>query len=94
MKTTITLDPDVHELVRDSMRRTRKSFRATVNQALRQALGQSRQVAEKPFSVQARRLGLRPGIDSGRLNQLADELEVEAFLETTRRLQGAEGSPR
>ncbi len=91
MRTTVTLDPDVEQLLRDTMRSTHKSFKATINQALRLSLVQSRQGAEEPFVVQARALGIRPGIDSGRLNQLADELEVEAFLQTTRRL-GERGS--
>ena len=90
MRTTITLDPDVEQLVRDTMQRTRKNFKTTINQALRQALGHSGQAAERPFRIRARGLGVRPGIDSGRLNQLADELEVEAFLVTTAGLQNTD----
>lgn len=86
MRTTVTLDPDVEQLLRDSMRSTHKSFKATINQALRLSLGRFRQGDEEPFAVRARALGIRPGIDSRRLNQLADELEVEAFLQTTGRL--------
>ena len=75
------------------MQRTVKSFKSTANQALRQTLRQSVQISEKPFTVRARTLGTRAGGDPGRLNQLADELEVEAFLEATRRLQNADHSP-
>jgi hypothetical protein len=35
--------------------------------------------AEAPFVVRARQMGLRVGLDAGRLNQLADELEAEGF---------------
>jgi len=36
----------------------------------------------RPFRVRARRLGLRPGIDPTKLNQLADELEDEEIRRT------------
>lgn len=39
MRTTITLDADVNELVQRSMRDTGRSFKAVINEALREALG-------------------------------------------------------
>ena len=33
-------------------------------------------------------MGLRAGIDPARLSDLADELEVEAFLDVSRSLKG------
>lgn len=38
-----------------------------------------------PFVVKARGLGLRAGIDPAGFNKLADDLEVDAFLEKHRR---------
>jgi hypothetical protein len=32
-------------------------------------------------------MGLKPGIDHSKINQLNDELEVEAYLEVTRKLE-------
>ena len=53
MRTTITIDPDVEQLTRDAMQRTRKSFKATLNQALRRALsGELKPIQEKPFKVE------------------------------------------
>ena len=87
MRTTVTLDPDVEQLLRDAMQRTRQSFKKTLNQAVRRGLAESAPCAdEPPFEVHARPLGLRPGIDPARLNQLDDELDVQAFLDVTRKL--------
>lgn len=47
-------------------------------------------VDQEPFRVEARPLGLRAGIDPARLNQLNDELEVDAFLRLTHQLQNGD----
>lgn len=86
MRTTVTIDADVEQLLRDRMQRTRKSFKVTLNQAVRRGLRGTEASEDTPFQVQARSLGVRAGIDPGRLNQLNDDLEVDAFLETTERL--------
>jgi hypothetical protein len=57
-----------------------------LNDAIRAGLrGSSTTVRRKRFSVKARPMGLRPGIDPTKLAELADELETEAVLESTRR---------
>jgi hypothetical protein len=86
MRTTLTLEPDVALRVRQEVRRRGKSMKAVVNDGLRAGLGRPGRRAELPaFKVIPRRLGLQPGVDPDRMNQLADELEVEAFLERNRR---------
>ena len=92
MRTTVTLDPDVEQMLRDSMRCTGKSFKATLNQALRKSLESSPRNVDKPFEINARPMGIRTGIDYGRLNQISDELEVEAFIETTRKIENSGAS--
>lgn len=78
MRTTVTLDPDVERLLKDTVRKSGKSFKEVLNRAVRMALTTPTTApTRKPFRVRARRLGLRPGIDAGALNRLADELEVE-----------------
>jgi hypothetical protein len=68
-------------MVRDAMHRSRRSFKETLNRAVRAGLGRTGDPVKRvSFVVKARPMGLRPGIDPDRLNQLADELEVEAFL--------------
>ena len=93
MRTTVTIDRDAEQLLRDAMQRTRRSFKATLNQAIRKGLaGEAAATPEAPYKVEAQALGLRAGIDSARLNQVSDELEMDAFLETSRRLQQQGGS--
>ena len=88
MRTTVTIDPDVHQLIQDAMQRSRRSFKETLNQALRRGLADMASPAdEAPFRVNARPLGLRAGIDPARLNQVNDDLEIDAFLAATQRLQ-------
>jgi hypothetical protein len=87
MRTTVTLDPDVERLLRDAVRQRRQSFKQVLNHAIREGLqprGDARK-ARKAFRVAARPMGLRTGIDPARLTEVGDELEVDAFLETTRR---------
>ena len=83
MRTTVTLDADVERMLRDTMHRTRRSFKETLNRALRAGLTARRQPAgkPKPFVLTARPMGLREGIDPTALNKLADELEVDAVRE-------------
>ena len=85
MRTTVTLDKDVERLVCQAMRRSRRSFKATLNAALRAGLGGKTAGAKRaPFIIKARPMGLRAGLDPAGLNKLADELEVDAFLAQTR----------
>ena len=86
MRTTVTLDADVEQLLRNAMQVRRQSFKETLNQAIRAGLagGEGYCVEDAPYVVIARRMGLRAGIDPGRLNQLADEMEAESFLELSR----------
>jgi Arc/MetJ-type ribon-helix-helix transcriptional regulator len=86
MRTTVTLDPDVERLLKDAVRHRRQSFKQVLNDAIREGLRIDRGVERRTaFRVAARPMGLRSGIDPARLTEVGDELEVEAFLETTRR---------
>ncbi len=88
MRTTVTVDPDVERLLRAAMQQSGQGFKATLNEAVRKGLADIvPQANEKPFVVNAKNMGLRPGIDPTKLQQLADEMEVEAHLEVTRKLE-------
>lgn len=94
MRTTVTLDPDVEQILRDAMRQTGQSFKVTLNEALRKGLADTVPVVdEEPFVVRPQPMGLKPGIDPTKLQDLADEMEVEAFIELTRRLDRASEKP-
>ena len=86
MRTTVSLDADVERLLKDAMHRSRRSFKETLNRAIRTALGGEAASTERlPFEVTARPLGLRGGIDPTSFNKLADNLEAEAFVDRQQR---------
>jgi hypothetical protein len=87
MRTTVTLDHDVQQLLRDAMRQSGQGFKVTLNQAVRNGLAGSGAGNEEPFVVTPKPMGLRPGIDPTQLQNLADESEVDAFLDTIHKLQ-------
>ncbi len=89
MRTTVTLDPDVEQRLRETALRTRRPFKRVLNDALRRALDTVEPVDAGRFEVKSRHMGLRAGLDPAGFNRLADDLEAEAFLENTRKLQEA-----
>jgi hypothetical protein len=86
MRTTVTLDPDVEQLLKATMHRRRKSFKQTLNEAIRRGLlPGTKSVTGESFKVKARPMGLRAGIDPTKLNQLADDMEIESYIKAVRR---------
>ena len=85
----MTLDPDVERLLKNDAHSRGHSFKVALNEAVRKAFRNKNEPVpkRKPFVVEASDMGLRPGIDSTRLGELADELEVDAFLEKAKRLR-------
>lgn len=82
MRTTITLDDDLAEALKERARRERKSFKAVINAVLRAGLTSgAKPPRQKRFKVKAARRGFQPGIDPLKLNQLLDELETERFMQ-------------
>ncbi|MBI3975840.1 MAG: DUF2191 domain-containing protein [Armatimonadetes bacterium] len=76
MRTTLTLDEDVADKLKAEVRRSGRSFKETVNALLRLALNVRRQIAPKdPFTIRARPLGLRPGLNYDKVNELVEQLE-------------------
>jgi hypothetical protein len=81
MRTTVTLDKDAEQLLRLAMHKRRKSFKETLNDAIRTGLGATPLPKNRPrFVLKARPMGLRPGIDPAGLNKLADELEADGIV--------------
>lgn len=63
IRTTVTLDEDVLERVRQESRSRGASFRDTLNELLRLALAtQTKTAARSTFRVKATPFGLRPGL--------------------------------
>jgi hypothetical protein len=82
MRTTLTIDDDLAQALRDLSRKRGASFKAVVNEVLRRGLttGEKPAASREPFRVSSAPRGFRAGIDPLKLNQLADELEVERFM--------------
>jgi hypothetical protein len=95
VRTTLTIDDDLAALLREEAARQGLPFRQMLNRTLRLGLRAGGAKAErKPFRTEPWPLGLRPGIDPTKLNQLADELEDEEILRKyadARRSAGARG---
>ena len=79
MRTALTLDADVERLLQREMRRTNRTMKAVVNDALRLGFGaQDKALPSSPrFKMEPHAFGFRPGVDRERLNQLVDEMEAE-----------------
>ena len=63
IRTTVTLDEDVHERLKEESRKRGAPFRQTLNDVLRTGLLASRQQPPgRRFVIKPRRMGVRPGI--------------------------------
>lgn len=79
MRTTLTIEPDVVETLKTRMQEQHLSLKYTINLALRTGLAAMGHQAPASFQVEPHALGLKPGIDPDKLNQLVDDLEAEEF---------------
>lgn len=84
MRTTLTLEPDVAQMVQEEAHRLRKPFKQVVNEAIRRGLAPGGRTVSGRFRVQPHKTALRAGIDPHAFNRLADELEEEAAIRTLR----------
>lgn len=78
VRTTLTLDDDVAQLIEEAVRRERRPMKQVVNDALRRALA-PHAARQQPYHVTPHESALRPGFDPVGFNRLADELEDEAI---------------
>src|SRR5262245_8011133 len=85
MRTTLTIDDDLAGLLRQRARELGLPFKDVVNRTLRSGLGE---LAKPPPRTAPKTIphafGFRPGVDLDKLNQLADELEAEAYAANQR----------
>lgn len=85
MRTTLTLSDDLGERLQALAAERRVSFKQIVNDALREGLIRlSGEAPAAPYVAPVFQSGLLPGLDPERMNQLVDELEIEAFLAAER----------
>ena len=83
MRTTLTIDDDLAEALKARARNSGKSFKSVVNETMRIGLmtGEKPSERRERFQVASARRGFLPGVDPLKLNQLLDELEIDAYLE-------------
>ena len=74
MRTTLTLDDDLAEALKERARRADQSFNQVVNDTLRRGLSPVLAEAESRYVVRPHRSGFRPGVDPLRLNQINDQV--------------------
>lgn len=76
MRTTLTLDADVERRLRERVRESDGSFKQIVNETLRRGLDVDRDTPPlEPYRVEARDLGLRPGISLDSVAGVLEQLE-------------------
>ena len=81
MRTTLTLDDDVAEFLREQSRLQNKPFKQVVNETVRRGMSPDVKPGRKPrFKITPNLGGLVSGVDPLRLNQLNDEIEAEDFV--------------
>ncbi|HZE99327.1 MAG TPA: antitoxin [Planctomycetota bacterium] len=80
MRTTVTLDPDVEALLRQRMRKRHLSFKAALNQAIRDGLSMRAPKGNRHFTLRTYRMGHRPEIALDKALGLASTLEDEELI--------------
>jgi hypothetical protein len=79
MRTTVTLDPDVVEMLKARVQRFDRSFKAVINDAIRAGLA-AEHGERRPYRTPSRPMNLRPGLDLTHALRLAALLEDEEIL--------------
>jgi hypothetical protein len=79
VRTTVTLDPDVEQQLKELARRQGISFKAALNNAVRAGLAAGRG-GSRAYTVPARPMRLRPGLDLTRALRMEDSLEDEEIV--------------
>ncbi len=80
MRTTLTLDDDLADALRERAFLMNLPFKQVVNDAIRRGLSPEASPDRVPrFRVVPNKSGFAPGVDPLRLNQLNDQLQAEEF---------------
>ena len=79
MRTTLTLDNDIADSLKEQARLLDRPFKQVVNDALRRGMAPAVREAREPYRVDPIHSGFAPGVDPLKLNQLNDQLDAEEF---------------
>ncbi len=84
MRTTLTIDDDLADSLKEQARLHRVPFKQVVNDALRRGMSPAMRETRETYRIVPNHSGLAPGVDPMKLNQLNDQLEAEDFAGTRR----------
>ena len=79
MRTTLTLDNDIADSLKEQAQLLGRPFKQVVNDALRRGMSPAVRETPEPYRVDPIHSGLAPGVDPLKLNQLNDQLDAEEF---------------
>lgn len=82
MRTTLTLDDDVAQLIDEAVHRERRPLKQIVNEALRRGLRPAK--TAEPYDYTPHHAKPRAGFDPAGFNRLVDELDDETALPSLR----------
>ena len=90
MRTTVTVEVDVENRLREVMQRNRIGFKQALNEALRRGLRRDSDSNDRPdFQVKSKKMHMRPGLDPAQLRDLDDDFEIAEFTRKTDKLKQA-----
>ena len=79
MRTTLTLEPEIAERLRQELTLGKRPLKLIINEALKLGLGLEEPIQQQPYRVTPHSSRFVTGIDIGKLNHLADDLEAGEF---------------
>ena len=80
MRTTVTIEDDLVVAIEELRKREGLSFKDALNQVIRLGVQmKSAPPGARRYRTPTRVLGMKPGIDTTRLNALVDELETDTL---------------
>ena len=86
MRTTLTIDSDIADYLREQSRLHEKSFKQVVNETLRRGMSPSpKESARKPFKVKPFPGGFAPGVDPNNPKDFLNKLDDEHYMKVFRK---------
>ena len=81
MRTTLTIEPDVAQQIRQRMAEKKLPLKRVVNDALRAGLSKTgKKERTTPFVVKPHSFEFHPWVDRDKLGQLLDQMDIEEFI--------------
>lgn len=80
MRTTLTIDNDIADSLKEQARLQNRPFKQVVNDALRRGLSQAAKEKRRPFRIKPLAGGFLPGIDPLKIKEINAELELQELM--------------